>query len=138
MLNKKGAYALILKLDRKTVIAVGALGGVAFKAGYYTYVGSAMAGIKRRIKRYFKPIDKPRWHIDYLLKHAIIVGVVVFPSNRKREDVIARRLARQFNFVDNFGAGDSKLKSHLFYSEQFEKLRDALLKSSKNSVLIEF
>ena len=47
----KGAYALVLHLERKEEITVGRLGTFAFPAGYYLYAGSALGpgGLEARL-----------------------------------------------------------------------------------------
>ena len=46
----KGAYLLVMKLDKDVLIAVGKLGVLSFKKGYYVYVGSALQGLDHRIR----------------------------------------------------------------------------------------
>ena len=64
----KGAYLLLIHIDKDTSIKIGALGKIKFKKGYYVYIGSAMNNLTKRIDRHLKPEKEKttRWHIDYL------------------------------------------------------------------------
>ncbi|WP_022670129.1 GIY-YIG nuclease family protein [Hippea alviniae] len=135
----KGAYALLIKVDRDRDIVIGALGNVSFKKGFYVYVGSAMGGLNHRLKRHLSKNKKLRWHIDYLLQKAEVVGVMVWESNKRIEDKIAKKLIKRFKFVKGFGSSDSKLKSHLFFCKDREKLIETLFKAlRRSSVFVEF
>ncbi len=48
----RGSYLLILSLKRRRKINVGKLGRVHFRKGFYTYVGSAMANLSKRMERH--------------------------------------------------------------------------------------
>jgi len=135
----KGAYALLVKVNEDKDIAVGALGKIRFKKGFYVYVGSAMGGLNHRLKRHLSKNKKLRWHIDYLLQDAKIVGVMVWESNKKIEDKIAKKLTKRFKFIKSFGSSDSKLKSHLFFCKDKDKLIETLFKAlRRSSAFIEF
>ncbi len=81
----KGTYALILKLDREAVIAVGKLTTFAFPAGYYLYIGSALGGLFPRIERHIRGGKKLHWHIDYLRREARVVEVWYRVSGERLE-----------------------------------------------------
>jgi len=57
-----------MRLNRKQMIKVGALGEKCFDEGYYAYIGSALSGLKGRINHHLKTGKKLHWHIDYLLR----------------------------------------------------------------------
>ncbi len=66
--DRQGIYVLLISV--RTSCKITTRGKKLFKLepGIYTYVGSALCGLRRRIKRYFNlSIGKPHWHIDYLL-----------------------------------------------------------------------
>ncbi len=112
---KPGAYVLILKNSSVTEIEVGALGRISFKRGYYAYVGSAMGGLRRRLKRYLEKPARLHWHIDYLLKDerfSVVEIVCVFAD---AEEIISTMLCKYFEPVKGFGATDSPQESHLFF-----------------------
>ena len=118
---------------------MGSLGNIEFKSGYYAYVGSALGGLKQRLKRHLKKDKKKRWHIDYLLELANIEGVFVWQSKKAIEDKIACKLKKKFDYIDGFGSSDSRCESHLFYSKDKNKLLSALFKAlRRQAVFVEF
>ncbi|RLF47255.1 MAG: GIY-YIG nuclease family protein [Thermoplasmata archaeon] len=126
----KGSYLLIMELTRDKNIAVGALGIIHFKKGYYAYVGSAMNSIEKRVERHLRKEKKLRWHIDYLLKEAKVEKIYYKESQEKEECRIAKIfLSNGFSYVKNFGASDCNCESHLFYAEDEEKLQDTAKKA---------
>ena len=119
-----------MELTRDKNIAVGALGIIHFKKGYYAYVGSAMNSIEKRVERHLRKEKKLRWHIDYLLKEAKVEKIYYKESQEKEECRIAKIfLSNGFSYVKNFGASDCNCKSHLFYAEDEEKLQDTAKKA---------
>ncbi len=120
-------------------ITVGKLGDIDFKNGYYVYVGSALGGLRQRLKRHLKREKKKRWHIDYLLEHAKVESIFVWLSKKGIEDKIACKLMKKFDYINGFGSSDSKCKSHLFYSKDKDQLVTALFKAlRRQSVFVEF
>jgi len=115
----KGSYLLIMELTRDKNIAVGALGIIHFKKGYYAYVGSAMNSIEKRVERHLRKEKKLRWHIDYLLQHAEIKSIFYRESYEKEECKIAKTFSG-LQCIKNFGSSDCRCESHLFYSENCE------------------
>ena len=65
-LADRGSYLLILRLDAKTRVQVGALGDTDFSRGYYVYVGSAMKSLTGRIEGISRLRNNFHRHIDYL------------------------------------------------------------------------
>ncbi len=67
----KGAYILLIVIEKEVNIEIGALGTIRFEKGHYCYVGSAVGpgGIEARVGRHLKKGKKLKWHIDYLLEH---------------------------------------------------------------------
>ncbi len=91
------------------------------------------------MKRHLSSEKKRRWHIDYLLETADIEGFFVWLSKTNIEDKIACKLARKFEYVNGFGSSDSRCKSHLFYSDNRQKLVKALFRAlRRQSLFIEF
>ncbi len=113
----KGFYLLFLKLDKGKRIKIGSLGEIYFKKGHYIYVGSAMCG-EKRVFRHFSKKKKKRWHIDYLLDMAEIEGMLILKGRKGEEVRIAGKLSEILEGIPGFGAGDSPLDSHLFYTER--------------------
>jgi len=114
----KGAYLLIINVNKPTTIRVGKLGKIKFQ-GDYVYVGSAMTGLDKRIARHLKKSEEKKkfWHIDYLLasKNTRIIKVIKKPSLKKQECLIAREISKKAKEqIKGFGCSDCKCKSHLF------------------------
>jgi Uri superfamily endonuclease len=121
-----GSYVLIINVKDRRVIEVGALGEIAFEAGAYAYVGSAMGGLDARIDRHLRDDKRLHWHIDYLLQHAEVVDVVRVESEDRLECRIAAALAERLDVVDGFGCSDCACEGHLFHAEHIETLTAAV------------
>ena len=96
-------------MGKKSKIRIGKLGLIDFGKGYYFYVGSG--GIAR-ISRHLRKEKKIKWHIDYLLRKARVIDVIL---SRHSECNTARLLDRHFACIKGFGCSDCHCKSHLFY-----------------------
>jgi sugar fermentation stimulation protein A len=111
----RGAYLLVLKLQRNRVIETGGLGKVEFEKGFYVYVGSAKKGLSARLRRHQRLEKRSFWHVDYLRAEAGVHGV--FPI-RTRDDLecdLAGELRRMCEReIPGFGASDCRCPSHLF------------------------
>ncbi len=112
-----GVYALLIFCP-ECRLTVGALGEIHFPESYCVYVGSAQRNMQKRIKRHLRRDKKLRWHIDYLLTRAEVVDYFTVSAPKKCEEKIAMQLQDQFNYVSNFGASDSRARSHLFLGEK--------------------
>jgi len=114
----RGAYQLLIHLGEPKRIKVGALGEFLFPKGFYVYTGSGMGGIEGRVARHLRRRKKLRWHIDYLLQHASVVGVreveaVKRVECRLNEEVLSLPGARVI--APGFGSSDCSCPSHLVY-----------------------
>lgn len=116
----EGSYALVIHLKNDRKITIGKLGSIAFKKGYYVYIGSALNGLEQRIARHKRSRKKIRWHIDYLLQHATIVTVFYKESNEKEECSIAQIFHENLESIPGFGCSDCSCESHLFYGNRQE------------------
>jgi sugar fermentation stimulation protein A len=97
-------------------ISVGKLGELSFKKGYYGYVGSALNNLSKRIERHKRKEKKIRWHIDYLLNHAKVVGVETVETLKKIECSVNDKVSRvSSEIISSFGSSDCKCKGHLHY-----------------------
>lgn len=114
----KGTYILVMKLNKPVGIAVGKLGRFIFPAGRYLYFGSAMNGLHARISRHLRKDKKLHWHIDYLLRKAMIIDVWYVESEERLECDLCQE-AMKFPGatipVKGFGSSDCKCESHLLY-----------------------
>ncbi|MFC6756593.1 MULTISPECIES: GIY-YIG nuclease family protein [Haloarcula] len=114
-----GTYTLVLERETDGPIQVGALGDIAFPAGWYAYTGSALgSGGFSRVERHRAVASGENgarhWHIDYLLgDDATSVGTVVTTA-ADIECVVARRLVDAVgDAVPDFGCSDCGCRSHL-------------------------
>lgn len=110
----KGAYLLIIELDREITIK----NRWNLKAGLYVYVGSAMSGLIQRISRHMKKDKREHWHIDHLLRHGRILSVIMFPSEKRLEEEISRYLSRVLDGPRGFGSSDLKVRTNLYKIEK--------------------
>ena len=121
-----GSYVLVVGVASPIRLAVGRLGVLALGPGNYLYVGSALAGLRRRILRHLRR-GRPYWHIDYLLRVADVRELWTIGSARRVECDVARLLAGLVRMVAaGFGASDCRCTSHLFHVEGSEQLRSVL------------
>jgi len=114
-----GTYILVIELEQECAIRVGALGTLAFGAGYYLYVGSALNGLGSRLARHLRRDKRRHWHIDYLLEHARVVEVWCARGPGRRECTWARVLQSIPCIVPSvrrFGASDCRCRTHLSFS----------------------
>ncbi|RJQ29306.1 MAG: GIY-YIG nuclease family protein [Peptococcaceae bacterium] len=125
-LRKTGTYVLLLELPVPQQIYVGSVGMISFPAGFYTYTGSAMGGLKTRIARHVRHDKKTRWHIDFLLAHATIKEIFCWESAIRMECAIAQALGNDFKSVPRFGCSDCRCPSHLHYNQSESKLKNAI------------
>ncbi|HWQ20760.1 MAG TPA: GIY-YIG nuclease family protein [Methanotrichaceae archaeon] len=118
----QGIYTIILELDNNCHIQVGALGKITFPRGYYCYTGSARGpGGFKRIERHKRvqsgSSQVRRWHIDYLLPHALWVDAVVTQTREDLECIIALKIGLSLRPVPGFGSTDCQCPGHLHYSD---------------------
>lgn len=129
MVPGSGIYVLLLELGKDKRIRVGQLGALSFKRGYYAYVGSGKRGLEKRIERHLRKRKRIRWHVDYLLRSARVVDVVVVETEKNLECQLAEELSNEFQPVRGFGSSDCRCPSHLFYSPSLSELRRAARKA---------
>lgn len=114
----RGAYLFLMHLPNELYVAVGALGEVRFREGWYVYVGSAMAGLDARLARHARLTKTPKWHIDYLRGHASEVLSWPVRASARLECPMARALSAVLEpGPPGFGSSDCACVSHLYYSE---------------------
>ena len=120
--RSRGAYIIIIRLQKTQRIRIGALGNVAFKEGYYAYVGSALNGLEGRLNRHLSKDKKKHWHIDYLVERAEVEALVMADTGERIECGLAESFAGEFDRVDGFGSSDCRCIGHLFYNGNREEL----------------
>ena len=115
-----GTYAVVLESVARAVVAVGRLGLIDLRRGFYVYVGSALGpgGLQARIGRHLDPRRTIHWHIDYL-KHATrIVEIWYVADPVRREHAWARALGDLSDAsipLPGFGASDCRCAAHLVH-----------------------
>jgi len=129
--SKPGSYILQLSLEQPAEIAIGrvgpggpALGSFVFPAGNYLYLGSAQGrgGVRARLGRHLRPVDRPRWHIDWFRQKAVVMDYFFVMSEKPWECVWSQILAEQPQariLVPGFGSSDCHrgCLAHLVYWE---------------------
>jgi len=113
-----GSYQLRIAVHAQARIPIGAFGVCQFPAGKYVYTGSALNGLEARVARHLRSEKKLHWHIDYLLQHAEVTGVDLFPGSGRRECQLnqsALSLPGAKIIVPGFGSSDCRCVSHLVY-----------------------
>jgi sugar fermentation stimulation protein A len=115
-----GNYLVILELPEPRTTGVGALGLIAFRAGWYVYAGSARKNLSRRISRRLRKTGKRKhWHIDYLVPLAGKIRALPILSCRNLECELAASLAKLGGeAVPRFGSSDCRTRGcagHLYF-----------------------
>jgi Uri superfamily endonuclease len=98
-----GMYVILAELGLAKEIQVGKKQRFVFEKGFYAYVGSALAGLERRVARHLSTRKKLHWHIDYLLNSATVRTVICAETRQKEECLIARSLAQRLPTISDFG-----------------------------------
>ena len=116
-----GTYALILTCDGSDSLAIGRLGDIRLRPGYYVYIGSACGpgGLRARIGHHQRTAGRPRWHIDYLRARAPI-SAAWYCCGRRCEHEWAARIAAMpgaASALPGFGSSDCACETHLYWFE---------------------
>ncbi len=123
----KGFYGIFIELKRDRYIKFSVGRGAHFKKGFYLYIGSAMGGMGRIIRYIGEKKKKKHWHIDYLLEFSVVRMVIFIPSEKRREEEIAKKMASKFDYIKGFGSTDTSADSHLFFSPFIDRLQEEFL-----------
>lgn len=114
--GRKGAYLLVLALDRRLDLAIGGR-PASLAPGLYAYCGSAYGpgGLAARLSRHLRPGKKPHWHIDRLTAAGSIAAAYAQPTGRECDLVAALcRLTGATIPLPGFGSSDCRVcPSHL-------------------------
>jgi Uri superfamily endonuclease len=122
-----GTYALILKAGPPSAVALGRLGELIVRPGYYAYVGSALGpgGLRARLQHHLSAAHAAHWHIDYLRRWAQIGEIWYTIDSSRREHSWAAMLAALPGAsipLRRFGASDCTCAAHLFRFESTPSL----------------
>jgi sugar fermentation stimulation protein A len=113
--HDRGCYIVILRLEKDTEIAVGELGSIFFRRGYYLYAGSAKKALTKRLERHQRLRKKLFWHIDYLREKASFYKGLAIRTSNDIECALAANLQKLADWsIPGFGCSDCSCKSHLF------------------------
>ncbi len=116
--HDRGSYLLVLRVCEKADVAVGRLGKVRFRPGYYIYVGSAMANLTSRLERHKRLRKRHHWHIDELRAVSDVRAALPIRSSVRLEcDIAAEMRAIAGEPVPGFGSTDCSCSSHLFFMD---------------------
>lgn len=112
---------MILEFEKDREVKVGSLGPLRIKKGKYAYIGSAKAGVWRRVRRHLEGPVNLRWHIDHLSIISRDKTVFFKEYGPGDECVSAECLSKRFTSVPGFGSSDCKCGSHLFLMDQLKE-----------------
>ncbi|MFQ6059799.1 MAG: DUF123 domain-containing protein [Thermoplasmata archaeon] len=112
----KGSYCIAAFLTKDSEMEIGKLGIRRFPRGLYVYTGSALSSIENRLRRHLRKDKRKRWHIDYFLDAADIIGFVAFLSPKKEECSINSMFLERGEVIANgLGSSDCRCPSHLVF-----------------------
>lgn len=130
----RGSYLLLLHLEKHQVLTIGRLGEISFPAGYYVYVGSAMANLSQRLSRHQRGTTTFHWHIDYLRGASRVHAVLPVRASTRLECLLAHAVSTlSEESIPEFGSSDCTCASHLF---RFS--RDPLLLPAFHDMLLHY
>ena len=115
-----GTYALVLNSMSEKSVAVGRLGTIRLKPGFYVYIGSAFGpgGLAARIGHHLKNSGRPHWHIDYLRPalrpYEVWYSFDPIPREHQWVEIHARASNASIP-LPGFGSSDCRCSSHLFF-----------------------
>ena len=105
-------------LEEPTTIDMDGLGKVAFRRGFYIYVGSANENLQKRLARHARRRKTLEWHIDHLRDLTPAPVALPIRSSLRQECDVARAFAGLFQPGPvGFGASDCSCDTHLLWHE---------------------
>ncbi len=111
----RGSYMLVLHIARSRSLAIGDLGKISFRKGYYIYIGSAEEQLSRRIDQHRRTGRRPARHIDYLREQTEWVEALSIRAQEALTCVLADEMARIAGWsVSRFGTSGCGCPAHLF------------------------
>ncbi|MFW9805550.1 MAG: DUF123 domain-containing protein [Candidatus Thorarchaeota archaeon] len=132
----KGAYALIIQVDKAVTVKIKSLRHFTFEPGVWIYVGSAMGNgstsLENRLHRHFRKEKTIYWHIDYLLDIGTeLVEAIWAESEHCIECDIAQAISNHPNYssgLGGFGSSDCQrgCVAHIFQYHGDDPIRDSL------------
>jgi len=119
----RGSYCLCIRVASSKRIKVGALGFIAFPAGLYIYVGSALSSLAPRLSRHLRTSRGQgrvaQWHVDYLLRSPGVDIEEIWATDWavRMECELSSEVAAKGTPIPHFGSGDCDCPSHLYRVE---------------------
>jgi Uri superfamily endonuclease len=115
-----GTYTLVLNSSIQNQVAIGKLGSILLKPGFYVYVGSAFGpgGLRARTNHHLRYSRRPHWHIDYLAPSLRLheIWYTYDPTRREHQWAeIHANSRRTLIPLPGFGSSDCGCLSHLFF-----------------------
>lgn len=120
--SAKGAYLLVLRMERAVPIGIRTLPARRFAPGLYLYAGSAYGsgGLAARLKRHFDTNKALHWHVDHLTTQATGLAAHAVPDGNECQ--LADKVLSAGGFevaVAGFGSSDCRgCRSHLLKAYQ--------------------
>ena len=115
--ESRGAYLLLLRLDRPLAADIPTLSADILPPGWYAYAGSARGpgGLSARIARHLKTDKAVHWHIDRLTPAAAALFALAYPEGDECALIAALLNRGAFTVpLAGFGASDCRTcPSHL-------------------------
>lgn len=115
-----GAYLLTIRLRR--AIKINLKGReLRLKSGWYTYAGSAMAGLESRLGRHLRTKEHKHWHVDWLLANGEVADIQVWANEDPQAECRLMAMAKSWDGaepINGFGSTDCTCKAHLCYFRQ--------------------
>jgi len=104
-------------LNKDIKIAIGGLGNISFRRGFYLYIGSAKNRLGSRLRRHLSTDKRLFWHIDYLLTSNAACIKKVWVNSNKRECSVAQLINQNLNsrIIKGFGSSDCRCPGHLIF-----------------------
>lgn len=134
----KGSYCLIIYVNRRCKIEIGAKGFMNFKEGYYVYVGSGLNNLTKRIERHISNKKKKHWHMDYFsLNNNVNIEQVIYTfSTQKIECELSDKInENSIDYIEGFGCSDCNCISHLYYFKSFDDAETSIVNAFKKNKL---
>lgn len=114
---QKGAYILLIRLDRSVPVGAGRQMAGNLSPGIYLYAGSAYGsgGLAARLRRHFRREKKIHWHIDRLTLQASDLAAFAVAGGNECRLVGQLLTAGSFEIaLEGFGSTDCRTcDSHL-------------------------
>lgn len=115
--DRKGAYALLLRLDAPAEFKLRTAEAASLTPGWFVYCGSAKGpgGLRARLRRHFRQDKALHWHIDRLTAAAARIAAVPVQDGDECALVAALLESRRFEITAaGFGSSDCRqCDSHL-------------------------